>query len=56
MRASGIRTISGPVDIAPVEQTTTQTFEVGYKGVIADRLIVQIDGYYEQKKTSSVRS
>ena len=40
----------GPVDISGIEQTTTQTFEVGYKGIIADRLIVQIDGYYEQKK------
>ncbi len=46
----GYREVDGPVDIAPIDQTTTQTFEVGYKGVIADRLIVQIDGYYEQKR------
>lgn len=46
----GYNEVDGPVDIAPIGQTTTQTFELGYKGVIADRLIVQIDGYYEQKK------
>lgn len=46
----GYRDVSGPVDIQGIDQTTTQTFEVGYKGVIADRLIVQIDGYYERKQ------
>jgi iron complex outermembrane receptor protein len=46
----GYEEVDGPVDIAPIAQTTTQTFELGYKGVIADRLIVQIDGYYERKE------
>jgi iron complex outermembrane receptor protein len=40
----------GPVDIPPLAQTTSQTFEVGYKGVIADRVIVNVDGYYERKE------
>ncbi|WP_179862265.1 TonB-dependent receptor [Longibacter salinarum] len=48
--AQGYSVVDGPVDIAPIEQTTTQTFEVGYKGIVSDRLIVQIDGYYETKK------
>ena len=39
-----------PVDIPPLAQTTSQTFEVGYKGVIADRVIVNVDGYYERKE------
>lgn len=46
----GYSEVDGPVDIAPIEQTTTQTFEIGYKGVISDRLIIQIDGYYETKR------
>jgi iron complex outermembrane receptor protein len=39
-----------PVDIPPLAQTTTQTFEVGYKGVISDRVIINVDGYYERKE------
>jgi iron complex outermembrane receptor protein len=39
-----------PVDIPSLAQTTSQTFEVGYKGVIADRVILNVDGYYERKE------
>jgi len=46
----GFREVGPPPDISPLEQTTTQTFEVGYKGAIADRVLLQIDGYYEQKE------
>jgi iron complex outermembrane receptor protein len=46
----GFNPVDGPTDIAPLDQTTTLTYEVGYKGVIADRVIVQVDGYYEQKE------
>jgi len=46
----GFAAVDGPVDIQPIEQTTTQTFEVGYKGVLGNRLIVQADGYYEVKR------
>ena len=46
----GFNRVDGPTDIAPLDQTTTLTYEVGYKGVIADRVIVQVDGYYEQKE------
>lgn len=37
-------------NIPPLDQTITQTFEVGYKGVISDRVILNIDGYYERKE------
>ena len=37
-------------DIEPLQQTTTQTFELGYKGLIGDRLLVAVDGYLTQKE------
>ena len=37
-------------NIEPLQQTTTQTFELGYKGLIGDRLLVALDGYVTQKK------
>ena len=46
----GFRAVSGPEPIPALEQTTTQTFEVGYKGVLGDRVIVNVDTYYEQKE------
>ncbi len=46
----GYRSVDGPSDIDPLKQTTTQTFELGYKGTIADRIRLNIDGYYEQKE------
>ena len=46
----GFRPVDGPVDIPPLDQTTTQTFEIGYKGVLGDRVVVNLDGYYEQKE------
>ena len=46
----GYREIDGPVDIQPLDQSTSQTFEAGYKGIISDKVIVQIDGYYEIKR------
>ncbi|HET6566523.1 MAG TPA: TonB-dependent receptor, partial [Rhodothermales bacterium] len=48
--AIGYRPVSGPIDIAPLKQTVTQTVELGYKGLVANRLIVAIDGYWTQKK------
>ena len=33
-------------DVSPLKQTLTSTFEVGYKGVINDKLLVTLDGYY----------
>ena len=39
-----------PSDITPLQQTTTQTIEAGYKGLLGDRFVVQLDGYYERKE------
>lgn len=46
----GFRMVSEPVDIQPLQQSVTNTFEIGYKGVIGDRLIATIDAYFTQKK------
>ncbi|HYE58781.1 MAG TPA: TonB-dependent receptor, partial [Rhodothermales bacterium] len=42
--------VTGPTDIAPLKQTTTQTAEVGYKGLFGNKLLFEIDGYYSEKK------
>lgn len=46
----GFRTVAGPIDIKPLDQTITQTIEVGYKGLIQNRVLLAIDGYYSKKK------
>ncbi|HMB92390.1 MAG TPA: TonB-dependent receptor, partial [Rhodothermales bacterium] len=38
------------VDIDPLKQTTTQTAELGYKGLFGNRLLLAVDGYYSKKK------
>jgi len=47
---NGFREVSGPEPIPPLDQTTTQTFEVGYKGVLGGRAVINVDAYYEQKE------
>ncbi|MEZ4699406.1 MAG: TonB-dependent receptor [Rhodothermales bacterium] len=46
----GVIPLSSPIDVRPLEQTTTRTFEVGYKGLFADNALFLIDIYYNQKK------
>ncbi|PQJ35611.1 hypothetical protein BSZ35_14275 [Salinibacter sp. 10B] len=46
----GYRAVEGPTDIEPLKQTTTETFEAGYRGTIADRIRLTLDGYYERKE------
>ncbi|NBC17260.1 MAG: TonB-dependent receptor [Bacteroidetes bacterium] len=36
-------------DLDPIDQTVTNSIELGYKGLIADRFLVGIDAYYTQK-------
>ncbi|MDX1547741.1 MAG: TonB-dependent receptor, partial [Rhodothermales bacterium] len=48
--ARGFRTVSGPVDIKPLDQTITQTVELGYKGLLANKVLLAVDGYYTNKK------
>ncbi len=37
-------------DIEPLKQTITQTYEVGYKGILNDRVLVAVDGYLSKKE------
>lgn len=46
----GLRFVDGPEDIDPLEQTTSQVFEVGYKGLFAERMLFAVDGYYVTKE------
>ncbi len=42
--------ISGVEDVAPIKPTITQTAEVGYKGMVARRLMLGLDVYYTRKE------
>ena len=44
------RPISEVSDIAALEQTISQTIEVGYKGLFSDRLLFTADAYYATKE------
>ncbi|GIV61559.1 MAG: hypothetical protein KatS3mg044_0425 [Rhodothermaceae bacterium] len=46
----GFEPVSDLTDIAPLDQTITQTVELGYKGIFADRVLFAVDGYWAQKK------
>jgi len=50
--AAGSRPLSELVieDVDPIRESTTTAFEVGYKGVLGDRFLVAVDGWYEQRK------
>ena len=37
-------------DVGPLKQTISQTFEVGYKGILNDNFLFAVDAYYAQKK------
>lgn len=37
-------------DIQPLDRNTTQTFELGYKGLIQDRVLFAVDVYFTNKK------
>lgn len=36
--------------LPPLSQTVSQTFEIGYKGIVNDRVLVAFDGYFGRKK------
>ena len=46
----GFEPISTVGDIAPLKQSTTHTFEAGYKGVIGSKMVLAFDAYYSIKK------
>lgn len=37
-------------DIEPLEQTVSHTYEVGYKGLFGERLLLAVDGFYVEKE------
>jgi iron complex outermembrane receptor protein len=41
--------VSGPVDVDPLKPAITSTIELGYKGIVGEKLLVAVDGYYTQK-------
>ncbi|HEY0671334.1 MAG TPA: TonB-dependent receptor, partial [Longimicrobiales bacterium] len=50
---AGVRTsfVSGDFgDIPGIEESTTQTFEVGYKGIIGERLLLAADAWWSKNK------
>ncbi len=38
------------VDVPPLEHTVSETYEAGYKGLIGERLLFAVDGYYARKR------
>lgn len=41
-------TVSELINRPPLKETTTETWEIGYKAVIEDKFILGIDGYYNK--------
>lgn len=37
-------------DIAPIKPTISQSWEIGYKGVISDKVLLAVDGYFAKRK------
>src|SRR5690606_39579263 len=37
-------------DIDPIRESTTTTFEAGYKGILGERLLLAADVWYEQRQ------
>ena len=38
------------VDVPPLEYTASEIFEVGYKGLLGERLLLAVDGYYTRRR------
>jgi outer membrane receptor for ferrienterochelin and colicins len=37
-------------DLAPIRESTSSTFEVGYKGLIGNRLLLAVDGWWSRRE------
>ncbi len=44
------RVVTNVVDVAPIKETTTETYELGYKGIINEKLVVGVDVYHSRIK------
>ena len=38
------------MDVPSLEYTSSEIFEIGYKGLLGERLLVAVDGYYTRRK------
>ena len=49
---SNVRTAFDPnfADVPGIEESTTSTFEVGYKGILGERLLLAVDGWWSKHK------
>lgn len=45
-----VKPVNDVINIEALKQTTSQTFEFGYKGLIENRLLLAVDFYYTRKK------
>jgi len=46
----GAKIVSDATNIIPLERALTETFEVGYKGILGNRLLVAVDAYRSNRK------
>ncbi len=37
-------------DVEPIKQTVSQSWEIGYKGIISDKVLLAVDGYFAKRK------
>jgi outer membrane receptor for ferrienterochelin and colicins len=44
------RTAADVVDISPLRQTITETYEIGYKGLIGERVVFAVDAYHARRR------
>ena len=47
----GVDLVAGDLpDVAPLKQTISRTYEVGYKGILGEKVLLAIDGYYATRE------
>ncbi|HUF11209.1 MAG TPA: TonB-dependent receptor [Rhodothermales bacterium] len=46
----GVTFVDDAISVEPLKQTTSETFELGYKGLINDRILVAVDVYRTRKE------
>ena len=50
VNTAGYTSVPGPVDVDQIARTITQTFEIGYKGLFANRIVATTDLYLTRRK------
>lgn len=41
---------TGVRDVAPIEESTTSTYEIGYKGILGEKLLLAVDAWHARHK------